>query len=54
MKITTEKVKRNRELLADHQSGKFTSAELVAKYNISTARVYEIIRSQELKGGEKK
>ena len=37
------KSKRNKQLYKDYQSGKFRNWELIAKYNISNARLYQII-----------
>ena len=34
---------RNKKLIEDKKSGKFTNAELVAKYGISQARIRQII-----------
>ncbi|MDO8430388.1 MAG: hypothetical protein Q7S72_00135 [Candidatus Taylorbacteria bacterium] len=37
------KTERNDQVVADHESNKFTTSQLVAKYDISTARIYQII-----------
>lgn len=44
---------RNEALYRDYKSGKFTGAELVAKYKISAARVYYIIDKQKKKNAPK-
>ena len=47
---TLTKEKRNKKLLKDYLSGKFTTSELVTKYDISTARIYQIINKRKHNG----
>jgi Mor family transcriptional regulator len=35
--------KRNKELIADYKSGKLPIVRLVAKYRISSTRIYQIL-----------
>jgi len=49
-KETLTKEKRNKNLLEDYLSKKFTTSELVAKYNISTARIYQIVNKRKHNG----
>lgn len=37
------KTRRNEQLLKDYKSGKFTTAQLIAKYKVSQKRIYDII-----------
>lgn len=40
----TKNTVRNQELYDDWKSGKYTVVELVAKYRISSARIYAIVK----------
>ncbi|GIW70256.1 MAG: hypothetical protein KatS3mg101_1003 [Patescibacteria group bacterium] len=44
-KITPEKVERNRQLYEDYKR-KMSLVDLVTKYQITPARIYEIIRRE--------
>ena len=43
----TENKERNIELYNDWKNGKFTVVQLVAKYRISSQRIYSIVRRLE-------
>jgi len=36
-------IKRDKELIKDYKSGKFSNAKLVGKYEISMTRIYQIL-----------
>jgi len=38
--------KRNKLLIRDYKSGKFSIVDLVSKYRISSARIYQIINRE--------
>lgn len=42
-KPSQEETKRNEDLIRDYKSGEFTQVQLVSKYQISSARIYQII-----------
>ena len=42
-KVPVREEKRNKVLIKDYQSGKFTSVDLVSKYKITVTRIYEIL-----------
>jgi Mor family transcriptional regulator len=42
-KVPAREEKRNKALIKDYQSGKFTSVDLVSKYKITVTRIYEIL-----------
>lgn len=46
---TKELKERNQELLKDFESGNFTMVELVKRYDITPARIYQIVRRLEAK-----
>jgi len=45
---SNEKPERNEALFNDWKTKKFTSAELVAKYGVSTKTLYQIINRQRM------
>lgn len=53
-KPSEEETKRNVELLKDYKSGNFSQVDLVSKYQISTARIYQIIKRDKNKTGSTK
>lgn len=42
-KVPKVDTKRNKALIKDYKSGKYTGAQLVAKYKITSQRIYEIL-----------
>lgn len=42
--VPEKKTDRNKELVADYESKKYTSAELIAKYMVSSTRIYQLLR----------
>lgn len=46
---TNENVERNKELYKDFYSGEYNGVQLVAKYQITSATIYEIIRRMDKK-----
>lgn len=47
--VPTEKKERNQALYTDFKSGKFMIIDLVAKYRISTSRIYQIVNRMQRK-----
>jgi Mor family transcriptional regulator len=47
-----EKKRRNQKLLEDYKSGKFTVAQLIAKYKVSQKRLYDIIDREQVRQGK--
>jgi len=45
-KPSIEETKRNNDLIKDYQTGNFTQVDLVNKYKISAARIYQIINRE--------
>ncbi len=53
-KVPAEDTKRNEELIVDYKSRKFSTSQLNAKYEISTARLYQILKNYGVKLNNKK
>ena len=45
-----EQTERNKELVNDYLSGNFTLKELIAKYEITRQRVWQIVRRAKIRG----
>jgi Mor family transcriptional regulator len=44
-----QKTKRNEDLVKDHDTGKYSIVDLVVKYGISHARIYQLIKREKSK-----
>ena len=52
-KVPQRDTKRDKALIADYRSGKFKTAEISGKYNISASRLYEILDFYKVKRNTK-
>ena len=52
-KVSEPDTERNIALINDYKAKIFTTAELTAKYKISTARIYQILKANKVKRHKK-
>jgi Mor family transcriptional regulator len=51
-KVPKEEKTRNAALVKDYQSRKFTMVQLISKYQITSTRIYEIVKKYKAKMGQ--
>jgi len=52
-KRSDTKTVRNVELIRDYKSGKFTTVQLIKKYDVTATRMYEILNNYKIKRNTK-
>ncbi len=52
-KVSDTDTERNLALINDYKTGSYSTAELTAKYKISTARIYQILKANKIKRHKK-